>query len=148
VQEQYTGRKKYKGNKISCQEPKKRCSYKCYSNKKRTKILIPIPMGGEPYAHDPGRARWSSLFHWRDLWGRGVPPGAPQGRGPGGFASLLHLSYLSLRKAGTQHCGSRRSIDIPVYLKTPERPPGPVGAPGYRSTHARSQYRGCGSETG
>jgi hypothetical protein len=61
--------------------------------------------------------------------------------------ALMLSPPLSLRKVGTQHCGSRRSIDIPVYLKTPERPPGLAGAPGYQSTHARSQCRGCGSET-
>jgi hypothetical protein len=61
---------------------------------------------------------------------------------------LGESAAVSLRKAGTRHCGSRRSTRIPVYLKTPERLLGLAVAPGCRSARARSQCRGCGSETG
>jgi hypothetical protein len=61
---------------------------------------------------------------------------------------LGESAAVSLRKVGTRHCGSRRSTRIPVYLKTPERPLCLAVAPGCRSARARSQCRGCGSETG
>src|SRR5262245_7257820 len=74
-------------------------------------------------------------------------------KGPGlisfeGLGEKPQDAALSLRKVGTRHCGSRRSIHIPVYLKTPERPLCLAVAPGCRSARVRSQYHGCGSETG